>query len=211
MDPMTSALFAPPLAIAWAVSSTALDGAAESGDLHVVVPCAQTVLVAAIDGIGHGPEAALAARIAAAVLAQNAEEPLIPLMQRCHQELRHTRGVVLSMASFDVYRSTMTWLGVGNVEGALFRANRFAAPLRDSLVVRGGVVGYQIPSLRAAECPVETGDVLVFATDGVRSDFASYSPLGRDIQETTDAMLARYGKQTDDALVFAARYLGRLP
>jgi len=208
---MTPALFAPTLPIAWAVSSAALDGAAESGDLHVVVPCAQTVLVAAIDGIGHGPEAALAARVAAAVLVQHAEEPLIPLMQRCHEELRRTRGVVLSMASFDLRRSTMTWLGVGNVEGALFRANRFADPPRDSLVVRGGVVGYQIPSLRAAECPVEAGDVLVFATDGVRSDFASYSPLGRDIQETTDAMLACYGKQTDDALVFAARYLGRLP
>jgi negative regulator of sigma-B (phosphoserine phosphatase) len=52
--------------------------------------------------------------------------------------------------------------------------------------------------------------VLVFATDGVRSDFSTYSPLGRDVQDTADAMLARYGKQTDDALVLVARYLGPL-
>jgi phosphoserine phosphatase RsbX len=200
-----------PSPIAWGVSSKAFDGAAESGDLHVVAPRAHTVLVAAIDGIGHGPEAASAARIAAAVLFQHAEEPLIPLMQRCHENLRRTRGVVLSMASFDLRRSTMIWLGVGNVEGALFRADRLANPPRDSLALRGGVVGYQIPTLRTAERPVEAGDVLVFATDGVRSDFAAYSPLGRDIQETTDAMLARYGKETDDALVLAARYLGQLP
>jgi hypothetical protein len=53
--------------------------------------------------------------------------------------------------------------------------------------------------------------VLIFATDGVRSDFSAYSPLGCDIQESADAVLARYGKGTDDALVFAARYLGQLP
>jgi hypothetical protein len=86
---MTAASRASPspssLPIAWSVSSKALGGARESGDLHVVVPCAETVLVAAIDGLGHGPEAALAARAAATVLQQHADEPLIPLMQRCHR------------------------------------------------------------------------------------------------------------------------------
>jgi len=195
--------------IAWGVSSRALGGAAVSGDLHVVVPREQSVLVAAIDGIGHGTEAAHAARVAAAVLAHHAEEPLIPLMQRCHEELRGTRGVVLSMASLDLRRDTMIWLGVGNVEAALHRASRLANPARNSLVLRGGVVGYQIPSLRAAECEILAGDVLVFATDGVRSDFTAYAPLGCDMQEAAEAMLARYGKDTDDAMVLTIRYLGR--
>jgi negative regulator of sigma-B (phosphoserine phosphatase) len=195
--------------IAWGVSSRALGGAAVSGDLHVVVPGEQSMLVAAIDGIGHGTEAAHAARVAAAVLAHHAEEPLIPLMQRCHEELRGTRGVVLSMASFDLRRNTMNWLGVGNVEAALFRTSGLSNPPRASLVLRGGVVGYQIPSLRAAEYGIHAGDVLVFATDGVRSDFTAYSPLGCDMQEAADAMLERYGKDTDDAMVLTVRYLGQ--
>jgi len=195
--------------IAWGVSATALNGAAVSGDLHVVAPCGQSVLLAAIDGIGHGPEAAQAARVAAAVLSQHAGEPLIALMQRCHEELRRTRGVVLSMASFDVRNGIMEWLGVGNVEGVLFRADRHATPPRDSLILRGGVVGYQIPSLRTATRQIAAGDVLIFATDGVRSDFTAYSPFGPDMQEVADAMLARFGKVTDDALVFAIRYLGQ--
>jgi negative regulator of sigma-B (phosphoserine phosphatase) len=209
MDPMTPAVSTAAPPIAWGVSSKALDGAAESGDLHVVAPRAGSVLVAAIDGIGHGPEAALAARVAAAVLSQHADEPLIPLLQRCHEELRGTRGVVLSMASFDWHRGRMEWLGVGNVEGALHRAHRFANPQRDSLLLRGGVVGYKIPPLRTAAREIAAGDVLVFATDGIRSDFTAYSPLGRDMQEASDAMLARFGKDTDDAMVFAIRYLGR--
>jgi hypothetical protein len=199
----------PTLPIVWGASSRPFHGAAESGDLHVVAPGGQTVLVAVIDGVGHGPEAALAARAAAEVLHQHAAEPLIPLMQRCHEQLRRTRGAVVSMASFDLSSSTMTWLGVGNVEGVLFRIGQFANPPRDTLVLRGGVVGYQIPPLRTAQRTVEAGDVLVFATDGVRADFGSFSPHGRDVQDTADAILARYGKDTDDALVLAVRYLGR--
>jgi negative regulator of sigma-B (phosphoserine phosphatase) len=212
---MTAASRASPspssLPIAWSVSSKALGGARESGDLHVVVPCAETVLVAAIDGLGHGPEAALAARAAATVLQQHADEPLIPLMQRCHEGLRRTRGVALSLASFGLRDSRMTWIGVGNVEGVLFRVDRFAHPSRDSLLLRGGVVGYQIPELRTAEHPVEAGDVLVFATDGIRWDFSASSPLGLDTQEAADAILARYAKDTDDALVLVVRYLGQPP
>jgi negative regulator of sigma-B (phosphoserine phosphatase) len=197
-----------PLPIAWGVSSRAFGAAAETGDLHVVVPCAQTVLVAAIDGLGHGREAALAARAAAAVLERHGDEPLIELMQRCHAELRRTRGVALSMASFDLRASTMTWLGVGNVEGVLFRADRSQGSRRDSLMPRGGVVGYRIPSLRPAELHVGGGDVLVFATDGVRTSFSACAPVNLVSQEAADAILARYGKETDDALALVVRYLG---
>jgi hypothetical protein len=198
-----------PLPIAWGVSSKAYAAAQETGDLHVVVPCANTVLVAAIDGLGHGREAALAARAAAAVLGRHGHEPLVELMQRCHEDLRSTRGVVLSMASFDPHAGTMTWLGVGNVEGVLFRADRSAGARKDSLSLRGGVVGYRIPALRPTEHHVLDGDVLVFATDGIRTGFSAFAPLGLDVQEAADTILARYGKATDDALVVVARYLGR--
>ena len=47
----SASLLLSPSPIAWGVSSRAFGAAAETGDLHVVVPCAQTVLVAAIDGL----------------------------------------------------------------------------------------------------------------------------------------------------------------
>jgi negative regulator of sigma-B (phosphoserine phosphatase) len=191
-----------PLPIVWGVSSRAFRAAAETGDLHVVVPGAQTVLVAAIDGLGHGREAA-------SILVRYGHEPLIELMQRCHDGLRRTRGVVLSMASFDLRASTMAWLGVGNVEGVLFPADGSASRRKDSLVLRGGVVGYQIPALRLAEHRLESGDLLVFATDGVRTGFSACAPVGLDVQEIADAILARHGKETDDAMVVVVRYLGR--
>jgi negative regulator of sigma-B (phosphoserine phosphatase) len=198
-----------PLPIAWGVSSKAFGAAKEAGDLHVVVPCAQTVLVAAIDGLGHGHEAALAARAAASVLERYGGEPLIELVRRCHEELRRTRGAVLSMASFDLRAGTMTWLGIGNVEGVLFRADGSAGRGKYTLKLRGGVVGYQIPSLRPAEHQLGGGDLLVFATDGIRTNFSARAPVELAVQEIADAILARHGKATDDAMVVVVRYLGR--
>src|SRR5436190_12658463 len=73
-------------------------------------------LAAVMDGLGHGPEAASAARQAAGILEASAGEPVIALVQRCHDGLRRTRGVVMSLASFTVRDSAMAWIGVGNVE-----------------------------------------------------------------------------------------------
>ena len=137
----------PPLPITWAVAGRPIAGEIESGDLHLVVPFAEGVLVGVMDGLGHGPDAADAARAAATALAQAPHDPVEDLMQRCHRALRRTRGVVLSLASIDAVSRRMTWLGVGNVEGALYRADGSA---RETIPHRSGVVGYEMPTASAA-------------------------------------------------------------
>jgi hypothetical protein len=135
-------------------------------------------------------------------------------MQRCHGALQKTRGVVLSLASIDAGTNLMTWLGVGNVDGTLYRVgltDRSGRPERESIPHRGGVVGYQMPALRVTVLPIARGDTLVFATDGINSDCCDESPLGRAPQEAADRILERYARESDDALVLVARYLGRAP
>src|SRR5207247_587433 len=84
-------------------------------------------------GLGHGADAAAAARAAVAALDRHAEESVLPLVQRCHQALAGTRGVVMSVAFFDPSDHAMTWLGVGNVEGVLLYTDPGARPVRASL------------------------------------------------------------------------------
>jgi GTP cyclohydrolase III len=60
--------------IDWAVATLALPGEAESGDLHLVTSVASGVLVAVADGLGHGVEAATAARAAVTALERHAHE-----------------------------------------------------------------------------------------------------------------------------------------
>jgi hypothetical protein len=194
--------------IEWGSAGAAL-AEEESGDLLVVAPFPNGALVAVIDGLGHGSEAAEAATAAAGILEVRAGDPVVDLVQRCHEGIRKTRGVVMSLASFNADDSSITWVGVGNVDGELLRAERTSSPPREAIATRGGVVGYQLPPLRATRHPVSVGDMLVMATDGVRSGFAAGLAMERGPQAIAESILARYSRGSDDALVLVARYLGR--
>ncbi|MGB6484691.1 MAG: SpoIIE family protein phosphatase [Candidatus Acidiferrales bacterium] len=189
------------------VAAQALPGQEETGDWHAIVHFDSGALVAVVDGLGHGAEAAVAARIATEVLEQNAQQSVIELIRLSHEKLKATRGVVMSVASFNATDGTVTWLGVGNVEGVLLHRDPYGTVSQEVLPLRGGVVGDQLPALVASIVPVSKGDTLIFATDGVRLGFAD--GLKPDsVQATADAVLARFARGTDDALVLVARYTG---
>lgn len=193
--------------IEWGVASRPYPGYTVSGDLHVVKTYPGGTLVAVIDGLGHGGDASTAALAAADVLEAYAGEPIGPLIKRCHGALRKTRGAVLSVSAF-VPGGAMAWIGVGNVEGSLLRADPDRRPDHERLVPRGGVVGHQLPALREASVSLDAGDMVVFATDGVRSGFADSRRANGQPQAIADRLLEKYGKETDDSLVLVARYLG---
>jgi phosphoserine phosphatase RsbX len=193
--------------VEYGVAKFVTPGEGESGDQYLVCCNENGILIAAVDGIGHGAEAANAAGVAIAVLRNGIGAPIIPLVVACHEKLRSTRGVVLSVASIDVKHSLMTWLGVGNVQGVLVRADKRNSA-QETLLLRAGVVGDQLPQLQAAVLPVGRGDMLVFATDGVRSDFTATLSALENPQRAADRILKTFGSGSDDALVLALRITG---
>jgi serine phosphatase RsbU (regulator of sigma subunit) len=192
----------------WSVAQRPIEGERQSGDLHTVVPTTTGMLVGVVDGLGHGKQAAIAARAAIETLELRADLPLAALIQYCHEELHHTRGAALSLASFHTDDNSMSWLGVGNVAGILFRAHETGATAREALLTRGGVVGYRLPPPYVKTLTLRPGDTLIFATDGIHSDFSRERPADDSPKGAADDILARYGKMTDDALVLVARYAG---
>lgn len=192
----------------WAVAQRALPGQGVSGDLHLVEKFADGVLLAVVDGVGHGPEATLAAKIAVDTLRSRPNESVHSLINRCHAALRDTRGVVMTVASWHGADGTMTWLGVGNVEGLLFRADSVRAPACESVLLRGGLVGAQLPDLYASVIPISNGDLLILASDGIRNDFEYDIVIKASPKRIADHILEKYFKGTDDALVLVARFLG---
>jgi serine phosphatase RsbU (regulator of sigma subunit) len=117
----------------------------------------------------------------------------------------------MSLASFDARESTMTWAGIGNVEGILVRGDGGARPPRELLTPRGGVVGYVLSSVRMATLAVAPGDTLILATDGIRSGFTVGVDVRLSPQEVASAIFTRHARGADDALVLVARYRGRAP
>lgn len=189
------------------VAVRTLAGQRECGDLYLFRPFAHGLLVAAIDGLGHGEEAAAAAKAAVDTLSNHPQAPVAELFERCHQSLKSTRGAVMSLASFRG-NGHMTWAGVGNVEGRLLRAEPGKGPTSESLMLLGGVVGYAMTSPRVSTVELRPGDTLIFATDGIRERFTEGIDLSESSQIMAETILARHGKATDDALDVVVRYLG---
>ena len=199
------------LSMKWSVAHRPLNDAADSGDLCVVQPFRNGILIAVLDGAGHGSEAGEAVKVAGKILEAHAEERPLSLLRLCHEQLRNTRGAALSVASIRLSEGFMTWSGVGNIEGTLFRGDPAFRPRSETLVNRAGVVGKSLPALTGTVLPVEAGDTLVFTTDGVSQGFTKLiSPLAPP-KRTADQILAHHGKKSDDALVVVACFAEQEP
>ena len=194
--------------VEWWATTRTLPGQTDSGDRHLVHEVRTGVLLAVVDGIGHGREAASAAEIAVETLQLHAQEPLVALVKHCHEALRQTRGAVMSLAHYQAREGMVTWLGVGNIEGLVLRAGSSRGPVRARLLQRSGVVGKSLPSLHASTFPVHVGDTLLFATDGIATDFDRDLDPGQRPEALAERILSSYGRSTDDALVLVARFMG---
>jgi len=190
----------------WGVATFILPGQTESSDRHVLSSSETALLVAVADGLGHGKKAAVAAKFAASILENSPGDPLPSLMGSCHEKLRRTRGIALSVASVDFRERLMTWLGVGNVQGVLVRAAENDRQFRQHLLLRAGVVGYRLPPLQISLAAVHPGDTLIFATDGVKRDFSVRLKKTESPQETADRILQEFRSGRDDALVLVVRF-----
>jgi negative regulator of sigma-B (phosphoserine phosphatase) len=190
----------------WSIAAATMPGETVSGDRHWAGSVANGMRFAVIDGLGHGRAAAAASKIAVAMLQQFASDPLIKLLQRCHESLRGTRGVAMSLAEFNTDDALLRWIGVGNVEGALL--HRDPGLPCDKLLLRNGVVGSHLPTLRSEELPIRPGDILTMVTDGVTSEHPMRVAMDGQIESVADGILASACKGTDDALVLVARFRG---
>jgi negative regulator of sigma-B (phosphoserine phosphatase) len=179
-------------------------GESRSGDLAVFARTRDGALACLIDGLGHGPEAADAAEICSRVVHQHVESSAQELLNACHEALLNTRGVVMTVAWFDLEAEKLSWAGVGNVDARLVRSG---PDLREEVaLVFGGVVGYRMPQVRRATMTLERGDVLVMITDGIDGAISPALVGGGDAQTIADRIFEMHGKGTDDALALVVRY-----
>jgi phosphoserine phosphatase RsbX len=195
----------------WATTTRVRPGEHVAGDLALIAPAPAGAIIAAVDGLGHGPAAARAARVAARVACSTAEADLAAVTRRCHRALRYTRGAALSSGLVARARRSLTWLGVGNVEGRLLRPQSGGRTAQESLVPAAGLPGHDLPALSPETLTLNPGDLLILATDGVAQCFADDLDVSGSTAEIAERIMARHWKADDDALCVVTRFLGRDP
>jgi anti-sigma regulatory factor (Ser/Thr protein kinase)/serine/threonine protein phosphatase PrpC len=173
-----------------------------SGDAVIVDRRDNTVFLALIDGLGHGPNANQIAMSAQQYLRTSWEEDLPSTAKALHQQLNGTDGAAAGMATLDLASRELRYLGVGNV------MLRILGPSPQRLSYTEGTLGAQIRVLRPEVVRLGRDDVALMFSDGVsdrvRNEGAAVSKFGA-MKSLVRRLVQQYGKSHDDASCVAVR------
>jgi anti-sigma regulatory factor (Ser/Thr protein kinase) len=134
--------------------------APQNGDAFIVRERNGELLVALIDGLGHGEPAETAAMAAQQYVRSHIDMPLADLFQGVSRACRGTRGVVMALARFSAGR--ISFASVGNVE-----ARVLGGAERSPFVVNRGIVGANDVHVTAHDYLWDPKWILILHTDGL--------------------------------------------
>jgi len=155
----------------------------------------QTML-AVIDGLGHGPDAAKASRAAIECLTFLAlGTPVLDAIRAVHAELRGSRGAAGTICVIDGFR--LEACAVGNVQ--LLCANCDVP-----LVLSAGILGHQVAKFRVAACEVKAGARVALISDGISTRFRLEDLRHLEPEGACQFVMSRHRRQEDDATVLVA-------
>ncbi|MBD3268142.1 SpoIIE family protein phosphatase [bacterium] len=185
------------------VATRAHPGMKLNGDHYVIKRDRSTVLVAVIDGVGHGQYAHRASQKAAEYIESHHHEPFENLFQGTFRNCRGTRGVVMAILRLDWKRETATFASIGNIEVKIWnRDQKIDFPLRR------GIVGVNAPKPLISQHAWNPENIVVLFSDGLTSrwkwnDISHL--LSRSANDMARELLYLFGKNNDDATVMVIK------
>jgi hypothetical protein len=191
--------------------SLPLAGEEVCGDQWAIAEVAGTTLLLVADGLGHGPQAAEAAREAVRVFRTQASLGPAGIIQAAHAALRSTRGAALAVARIDPEGGAVVYAGVGNIAGAILGT---AADRSTSLVSHNGTVGHTIRKVQEFTYPWAPGSLLIMNSDGLTTQWQLGRYLGlasRHPGLVAGTLYRDFKRGRDDVTVVAIREGGARP
>lgn len=173
-----------------------------SGDEYFFHQDPDSTLVALIDGLGSGYAAHEAAVRARECVAHHTAAPLPNLLERCHQAVHGTRGVVMMLMRVAHLDNTVSFAGIGNI-GVRVLGDSDIKPLS-----RNGIVGYRMTDVHEYSYPTTGKEVFILHSDGISTRFDVDEEWacrpGTDLYEIAEEIADSYGKE-DDVTVLVTR------
>ena len=120
----------------------------------------RTIMV--VDGLGHGPNAARAARAATEAFAAQPSAPPGALMKICHAALAATRGAAGAAARVAPAKNHGSFAGVGNIACRVETSGE-----RRQLVSHSGTLGHVMRRVQEFEFVFPAGALLILHSDGL--------------------------------------------
>jgi len=193
----------PPEAMPQGAVSAPKSGETACGDDWAILSWRGRHALFVVDGLGHGPEAATAARTAVETVRKNDRLSAVDLIASVHDALRPTRGAAAAVAILEPEKELCTYCGVGNISASI-RADGASR----SMVSHNGILGHQVRKLQDFSYPFPGNALCIAHSDGLsaRWNLADYPGLESRHPALVAAVLFRdYSRERDDATVVAVR------
>jgi hypothetical protein len=192
-------------AMDWEIGTVLLPypGELECGDSWAFGMKSGTPSLFAVDGSGHGPHAALAARSAVEAFETSDQMDSVRVMETIHRALAPTRGAAVAVARVDRPAQLVRFSGVGNIGAALVSEDAIKR-----MVSLNGTAGHVAPRMREFTYPYRGAATVILHSDGVSAkwDLAAYPGLATCRPSIIAGLLTRDFRRTnDDALVAVLR------
>jgi negative regulator of sigma-B (phosphoserine phosphatase) len=157
-------------------------------------------VVTIADGLGHGPDAAVAATVAIDTAAAWPGGDLIEMFHDMNEMLRPTRGAAVGVATVEWASGQLTYVAVGNTRAALFGART------TYLNGYAGIVGVGYRRIGAVTARFDPGDLLALWTDGLAEQIAltSADRAAPSLDDMASRLLERFARGNDDRCVVVA-------
>jgi anti-sigma regulatory factor (Ser/Thr protein kinase) len=156
------------------------------------------------DGLGHGPEAARAVIEAGAAFMDCKETQPNDIVRHLNAMAKKTRGLVGTVAVFNLQERTWQICGVGNI------LTKISTPSNTKAYMPyNGIIGLNVPNtLNGQEIAYEKGQTIIMCSDGLKSrwDTARYTAIQRyDLSVLAASLLKDFARNTDDTAVASCR------
>jgi anti-sigma regulatory factor (Ser/Thr protein kinase) len=137
-------------------------GETQCGDAWAIVQRDGRAGVLVVDGLGHGPDAEVAAQACVAAFGAAPFDAPSAILARAHIALQTTRGATAAVAQLDADGRDVTFCGSGNI------AARLTSGLGDrSFLCQHGTLGVQVMPPQDVNVPWPDHALLVMHSDGL--------------------------------------------
>jgi anti-sigma regulatory factor (Ser/Thr protein kinase) len=180
-----------------------IDGEEVNGDAWAARRDGPATAIVVADGLGHGPEAARAARAAIESFERSSLDDLVGALRLMDVRLHSTRGAAAAIAWLDPPSSTVRYAGIGNISASIT-----SAAGSQQLVSANGTVGQGGGRVQEMRYDLPRDSIVILHSDGARSHWTldDYPGLRRRQPTLVSAVLYRdHRRGRDDVTIVAAR------
>jgi anti-sigma regulatory factor (Ser/Thr protein kinase)/serine/threonine protein phosphatase PrpC len=157
------------------------------------------------DGLGHGPLANLAAKRACEAFRKSVFNNPSDILNDIHKHVKDTRGLVATVAVYDLDNKTWQVCGVGNISTRLCNALT-----SKTYVPFNGILGVSISGrLQSQTIANQSGDYMIFCSDGISSRWETSkhtSVFKYDLSILAAVIYKDYARHSDDMSVVVVKF-----